>query len=359
MGREALRPAGNNMRIGIYTHYAQCDAAYFALRLADFLRKHDIAYSIYSDSPPAKLRATHDNIVTHKRACKYTQWARQCSVIVWTQTPKLEQLAYAKRLGIVTVVVPMWQDIVRPFRKALKNADHVIALTTDCRELFATIYKLKTVTLIPFDVGLPVIKKTKAVSDRQVKIFLPWFDRNARCANSQFLNLIGYLLPKMPDAQLTVAITSCRFAPGVAKFFQKLGQKTGGRVKLVRNVPLKNRPALYTDHDLTLFPAECDNYGICGLTSINCGTPVLAFNLSPQSDYIYPDTNGALVKTQVDYDDNGVPHAAPDYESLVTTLQTFIAEPWHIDNLNKHINYNLAARRKSFELGWQTILRIV
>jgi hypothetical protein len=347
------------MRIGIYTHYAHCDAAYFALRLADFLRKNGAEYSIYSDSAPAKLRVSHDNCVVHKSVCKYTHWARSCSVIIWTHPPKLEQLNYAKRLGVMTVIVPMWQDLVRPFRKVLKNADHVIALTTECRELFSSIYKCKNVTLIPFDVGMPVIKKTKQVNERQVKILLPWFDRNARCANSQFLSLLGYLLPKMPDAHMTVAITSCRFAPGVAKFFQKLGQKTNGRVKLVRNVPLKNRPALYTEHDLTLFPAECDNYGICGLTSINCGTPILAFNLPPQSDYVYPSTNGVLVKTPIDYDDNGAPHAAPDYESLVTSLQALIAEPWHIDALNKQINYNLAARRKAFELGWQTILRLV
>jgi glycosyltransferase involved in cell wall biosynthesis len=353
------RPPDHNMRIGIYTHYAHCDEAYFTLRLVDLLRKNGADYSIYSDSVPAKLSAAQDNRVVHKRRCKYTHWARDCSTIIWTHTPKIEQLNYAKRLGITTLVVPMWQDLVRPFRKVLKNTDHVIALTTECRELFASVYKFKNVTLIPFDAGMPVVKKTKQVNERQVKIFLPWFDRNARCANSQFLNLLGYLLPKMPDARLTVAISSSRFAPGIAKFFQKLGQKTNGRVKLVRNIPLNKRPAVYTEHDLTIFPAECDNYGVCGLTSINCGTPVLAFNLSPQNDYIYPNTNGILVKTQIDFDDNGVPHAAPDYESLVTALQTLIAEPWHIDALNKQINYNLAARRKSFDLGWQTILRLV
>ena len=347
------------MRIGIYTHYAHCDAAYLSLRLAEFLRKQGVEYTIYSDTPPAKLFVAQDSSVVHKRVCKYTQWARQCSAIIWTHPPKLEQLNYAKKMNVLTVIAPMWQDLVRPFRKVMKNADHVIALTTECRELFASVYKFKNVTLIPFDVGLPVIKKTAAVNERRIKILLPWFDRNARCANSQFLALLGYLLPKMPDAELTVAITSCRFAPCVAKFFQKLGQKTDSRVKLVRNVPLKNRPAMYTEHDLTLLPAECDNYGVCGLTSINCGTPILSFNLSPQNDYVYPNTNGMLVKTTIDYDDNGVPHAAPDYEELVTALQAFIAEPWHIDDLNKKINYNLAARRKSFELGWQTILRLV
>jgi len=347
------------MRIGIYTHYAHCDEAYFALRLAGFLRTQGADCTLYSNTQPAKLKTEYDRSVVHKKKCSFTQWAKTCQIIIWTHPPKLDTLNYTKRVGVRTIIVPMWQELERPFKKVMNRADHVIAMNAEARELFAKIYKLKNVTFIPFDVGLPAIKKTKAINSRQIKIFLPWFDRNARCAHSQFLGLLGYLLERMPDAQLTVAITSSRFAPSIAKFFQTLGRKTHGRVKLVRNVQLSKRPAMYTAHDLTLFPAECDNYGLCSLTSISCGTPVLSFALSPQIDFVYQDANGVLVKTRVDYDDNGVPHAAPDYEKLVTVLQTMIAEPGHIDNLNKRVNYNLSTRSKSFELGWRTILRLV
>jgi glycosyltransferase involved in cell wall biosynthesis len=162
----------------------------------------------------------------------------------------------------------------------------------------------------------------------------------------------------MPEAHLTVCISSSKFSPAVAKFFQRLGQKTK-RVKVLRGVPFSRRPAIFAEHDLTVFPAECDNFGACNLMSINCGTPVLTFAVSPQTDFVYPDANGALVKTKIDFDENGVPHAAPDYDRFAKVLQTLIAEPWHIDNMNKKINYNLNSRRKSFELGWQSILRLV
>jgi hypothetical protein len=301
----------------------------------------------------------HDGVVCHKKKRRYSSWAKDYTTIIWTHPPKMDTLNYTKRLGIRTIIVPMWQDLVRPFRKVMQRVDHVIAMTAEARELFGKIYKIKHVTMIPFDTGLPVVKKTKSVNHKQIKVFLPWFDRNARCANSQFLAFVSYIFERMPEAQLTVAITSSRFAPSVAKFFQRLSRRTNGRVKLIRNTPLSKRPAMYTAHDITLLPAECDNYGLCGLTSITCGTPVLSFALSPQVDFIYQDANGVLVKTRVDYDENGVPHAAPDYERLMTVLQTMIAEPIHIDNLNKRVNYNLAARRKSFDLGWQTLLKLV
>jgi hypothetical protein len=97
---------------------------------------------------------------------------------------------------------------------------------------------------------------------------------------------------------------------------------------------------------------------LCALTSLYCGTPVLSFALSPQLDFIHADSNGFIVKTQTDYDENGVPHAVPDYQKLMSVLQTMIAEPWHINNLNKKVNYNLVARKRAFEVGWQTILRM-
>lgn len=346
------------MSIGIYTHYAQCDQTYFALRLADFLQSRGVDFSIYTDNQPAKLKSQYDNRVIYKNRSKFTSWVKDKTAIVWTHIPRIEQINYAKRHNILAVLVPMWQELNPPFRKAAKHADHIVALSTECRELFHGVYKFRNVTLVPFDTGLPVMKKDGSINHRKIKLLLPWFDRNARCTQSVFLDHLAYLITHMPEAYLTVCISSSKFSPAIAKFFQRLGAKTG-RVTLRRNVFPAERPAIFAAHDLTVFPAECDNFGACNLMSINCGTPVLTFAVSPQTDFVYPDANGMLVKTKIDFDEHGVPHAAPDYEKFSTALQTLIAEPWHIDNMNKKINYNLNSRRKSFELGWQSILRLV
>ena len=346
------------MSIGIYTHYAQCDQAYLALRLADFLRDSGEPFSIYSDATPARLKTAYDNRVLCRKKIKYTEWAKKQSVIVWTHVPKTEQLTFAQRHGVFTILVPLWQDLTPPFKKSIKQADHVVALSTACRELYQSVYKFKQTSLIPFDTGLPPTKKETNVNAKKIRVFLPWFDRNARCTQAEFLARLEYLLLHMEEFYLSVAISSSKFSPAIAKFFRGIGNKTG-RVDVLRNVPVPARPPLYAAHDLTIFPAECDNYGFCGLTSIACGTPVLTFAVPPQTDFIYQDTNGVAVKTQVDYDENGVPHANPDYERYIATLQTLIAEPQHIDRMSKKINYNLNARRKAFEIGWQSILRLV
>lgn len=346
------------MSVGIYTHYAHCDQAYFAIRLANYLRDCGEDFSIYSDAPPAKLKMVYDNRVLHRKKKKYTEWARQHSAIVWTHVPKIEQVSFAQRHNILTVLVPMWQELNSPFKKTLKQADHVIALSTECRDLYQNLYKFRNTTMIPFDVGLPVTKKETLVDQKKIRVFLPWFDRNARCTQSEFLAHLGYLLPRMPEFHLSVAISSSKFAPAIAKFFNKLGQKTG-RVAVYRNVCVNARPAMYSAHDLTLFPAECDNYGLCNLMSITSGTPVLTLAVAPQTDFVYPESNGVAVKTQVDYDEYGVPHANPDYATYAEALQTLIDEPRYIDSMNKKVNYNLNSRRKSFEIGWQAILRLV
>lgn len=347
------------MSVGIYTHYAQCDQTYLAIRLADFLRSQGIDFSIYTDNQPSKLKVAYDNVVVYKNKQRYSDWVKKQQAVIWTHIPKIEQINIAKRHGITTVLAPMWQELNPPFRKAARQADHLVAMSTECRELFHGVYKFRNVTLIPFDAGLPPTKKDAEVNPRKVKLLLPWFDRNARCSQNYFLDQLAYLLAYMPEATLTVCISSSKFSPAIAKFFQRLGKKTDGRVVLKRNIPVTERPAIYAAHDLTVYPAECDNYGVCSLTSICCGTPVLTLAVSPQTDFIYPDANGVLVKTKIDYDENGVPHARPDYENFADALQTLIAEPKHIDAMNRKINYNLNSRRKSFELGWQTILRLV
>lgn len=329
------------------------------MRLADFLKSQHIEFTLYSKIKPAKLHAGYDNIVQHKQTMPYTRWLKSVSCVLWTHVPKNEQINCAKRQNAQTIVVPMWQDLMQPFRKVLRAADHVVALSSECRELFKSVYKFKNVTLIPFDTGLPIVKKSARASEKTVRIFLPWFDKNARCTHSDFLSCLGWLLERSPDAHLTVAISSSRFSPAIAKFFKLLGARTDNRVQVIRSVSLDERPSLYTAHDITLLPAECDNYGLCALTSVTCGTPVFTFAVPPQTDFIKSDANGFLVRAQVDYDENGVPHADPNYEKLMSAVQAIVAEPWHLDSLNKKTAYNLDARRKAYVVGWQTLLKLV
>ena len=346
------------MRVGIYTHYAYCDQAYYVVRLVDFLRNCGVEFSIYSDVPPGKLGIAYDAAVTHRGNIKFTDWAKKQNAVIWTLPPKLEQLKYVDKLGALTVIVPMWQELLPPFKKVFRAADKIVSACVESQELFRDVYKTKGAVLVPYDPGLPLTRKEQSTDARQVKIFLPWFDRNAKCANSDFLSSISYLFERMPDARLTVGIMSSRFSPNIAKFFATLNGRTNGRVTVLRNKQFTQRSAIYGLHDITLFPAECDNYGFCGLTSVNCGTPVVSFALSPQIDYIFPNENGVLVRTKTDYDENGVPHAVPDYTLMMQVLQVLIAEPAHIDAMNKKVSYNIFARRKSFDANWKHILGI-
>lgn len=344
------------MRVGIYTHYAHCDQAYLAVRLADYIRSQGLEFDIYSDCVPGKLGLAYDRAVAFRGNMDFTPWMKKQRVIIWTHVPAFDHLAFVKRHGLPAVIAPMWQELLPPFKKTLRNADAVVVFSNEQKELFHAVYKLRNVAVVPFDTGLPITRKETTVNEREVKLFMPWFDRNARCASSQLLTFLGYIVEHMHEAHLTVGITSSYFGPSIAKFFTGLGKKTNGRVKLLRGVPFAKRAPLYGQNDLTIWPAECENYGFCGLCSLAAGTPVLSFAAPPQIDFLIPDVNAALVKTRVDYDDNGVPHAVPNYEHMGAALQELIAEPKHIDRLQKKTNYNLNQRRVAFESGWRSVL---
>jgi len=342
------------MRVGIYTHYAHCDQAYLAARLGQLLLKVGADFSIYSDCAPAKLGLKFDAGITTRKNMRFTDWARDKSVIIWTHVPVAEQILWAKKRKIHTTIAPMWQELRPPFRKALNSAHCVVTMSAECQTLFSEIYKIKSAQLIPFDTGLPIVKKNKPIDPRNVKLFLPWFDRNARCAGGPLIDAIKFFIEHTEDARLDVAITTSQFSPSICKFFRNLGQKTG-RLGLIKRAPVPQRPELYAKADLTICPAECDNYGLCALTSITVGTPVLTTAVPPQIDFLHPDENAGLLLTKTDYDENGVIHAVPDYGQFIYLLQHLVHEPRYIQKMNQKTNYNLNSRRNAFEMGWMNV----
>ena len=345
------------MSVGIYTRYSHCDEAYLALRIASFLKEKGGDFSIYSSVAPVSFKTGYDACVTHKAVKRFTDWAAGKATIVWTHVPPAEQIMWARKKGAQTVLAPMWQDLQQPFRRAIRRADTVVALSKASRDLFRDVYKFKNVLFIPFDAGVPLVKKKKQVDPQKIKLVLPWFDRNARCAQISFLLQLERIVTLMPQAELTVCVTSSKFSPSISKFFKRLNNVTNGRVRVLRGVSFRERPLLFTSADLTVFPAECDNYGFIGLTSLNLGTPVVSFATPPQNEFIYSDINGVLVKTDIDYDENGVPHANPDYNNFAAVLQALIAEPEMLDKLNVRATHNLEARRRSFDLGWNLFFK--
>jgi hypothetical protein len=70
---------------------------------------------------------------------------------------------------------------------------------------------------------------------------------------------------------------------------------------------------------------------------------------------LFPDNNAVLVNTKIDYDENGVVHALPDYEQFVYVLQELVSEPRHIQKMNQKTAYNLATRKNAFEMSWTNI----
>lgn len=344
------------MRVGIYTHYAHCDQTYFAIRLADFLHARGIDFSIYSDNQPGKLKIPYDRAVVSRSARKYTEWAKTRNVIVWTHVPRVEQINFAKKFNCTTIIAPMWQELVTPYKKAMIAADSVVAMCTESATLFQEIFRIRHTSLIPFDTGLPITRKTTKVSAKAIKLFLPWFDRNARCATGDFLSSLIFILENMHEAHLTVGITTSKFSPAIVKFFDHAAKRCNGRIQIEKNKFVSKRASMYVNQDLTIWPGECDNFGLCPLTSITMGTPVLTLSVSPQTDFVAPETNGVLVKTRLDYDENGVVHAVPDYSKFAAVLQELVAEPKYIEELNSKTPYNLSIRRRAFEGGWAELM---
>ena len=75
------------------------------------------------------------------------------------------------------------------------------------------------------------------------------------------------------------------------------GKKWEGKVNFIGGVKQDQLPSFYTKAFLTLIPSREEGFGLVGLESMACGTPVLAHETGGLKEYIQDGVNGFLIKT--------------------------------------------------------------
>ena len=111
---------------------------------------------------------------------------------------------------------------------------------------------------------------------------------------------------------------------------------------------------LYGAHDLVLWPAEIEGFGLVGIESLYMGTPVIAYDMPPMSDIIIDGVNGMLVPCDTGGAPNGPMFAKPDAVQFIETAT--IAIDNRLVGMNKRTKLSRKTKRASFNKGWKKII---
>lgn len=333
--------------LGVCTRYCFHEATQVAVRLADWQADKGREATIKSVSRSSPDVSRWDEDVDRNAKRLFTDWARECSTIFWTHVPRAEQITWCSRKGIKTAVYPFANEISDHHKPVLRQADVVLCANAPFYEYVTKRLGVKDAVYLPYDNGLPFTRKHPKLKPNNVWVLLPIYDRESAKMERTALDLLGRLLAAREDVIASVMYNSSTIGSWGKKRCRVFQKDFGERIRILKGLSLEQRPLIFRDHDLTMWPVHFDGMGITPLMSLTMGTPVVTFNL-PVYTELLNKKNSVPVPCPGSYNQVGVPRLEPDYNIYERCLQNAAIDRKLLASLQQSSLNGLEARRSIF-----------
>lgn len=337
----------------ICTRYRKSDATISAIavasRLHDLARRHSIiSYDLRANT----VDATYDNKV---RASNFHAWLPKTSHIIWTAPVDNYFIDTARREGIRSTLYTSW-DQVEPYdEKVIGDYTHVLVPTPYQAIKLRDHFKLRNIAVLPFDSGIPITSKPACDADGFIRLFISLYGSQLRRIDVSAIIMLANILRDTPNVAITIGC--CK---GLAKYtsqtLKDVQRKYPKRWNVLWDCPWASQVIEMGMHDLTVWPARWDGFGLVGISSLMMGTPVIAWNVIPMNEHLIAGRNAVLVETESEPNWLGMPLVQPDYNEFDRVLRWVLDRPEVLAELKRHTAEGLESRRDDFRKGWNAVL---
>lgn len=326
-------------RTGIVTRYTWHEATYVALRVADYLQRHACPVSLFPVGPSTKLGTGWDSQLCRHR---FVPWLETVDQVVTTHRLSREQMAWLTQQRKRVVAVPVWHELMLGDLPLFVNADCVLSPSKAQADWLWAGFG-KRATWLPWETGQPLT--SKMARPRPLRLLWPLYDGNARRTSVAYARAIGRVMQDHPEAKLTILADSATL-PGPLR--RQVRRMLSANVVLQRGAGLAAREMAYMQHDLTVWPTQAESFGLVGLTSIACGTPLLTVGVPPVDEICTAD-RGWAVPTAISYSPHSVPYAADGAMVFELELRKLLTVPERVWERQGTVLHGLPERRTLFE----------
>lgn len=336
--------------LGICTRYCYHEATQVAIRIAEWQQQRagDYEVTVFPTTDNNCIIDDYwDKEIKRNKSQLFTEWVQRCKTVLWTHVPTKEQLEWCKRRKITTLIYPLWHEISNKDRPALRNADWVLSPNTALSRLLGAKYNLRRCLVAPYDPGLPLTIKDERVKSSNVWVLFPMYDRESFKMEATSMEIAGRLLAARDEVVLTVLYTPSTMSSSAKKRMSQFRKYFGERFRTYKSLSMRQRPLLFRDHDITMWPVHYDSLGLTPLTSMAMGTPVVTFAVSPLTE-ITNKFNSVSVPCKGYYNRIGVPHVEPDYTLYERCLQNAVINRDYLSSLQQTVLTGLPVRGKVF-----------
>lgn len=288
-----------------------------------------------------------DEAVRRARQAPFTNWAADQDLILWTHCPHLEQLRWCNQQQLRTAIFCLWHELETNQAHAYREATFVLSPNRESAKLLQSRWRVGRSIFLPWEPGLPLVRKSNKRPPPGRRILLPLFDGVVRRIEMTSLDVLDRLLTVYQDTTLTVACSSSTLGYHAYHKLRQLICHHRDRVTIQRAVPPCKRPVLFQQHDLTFWPTQAENSGHWGLVSLSQGTPLACFGFSPLSEFV-TEENALLLRCCEDHNAMGVPVCQSNYQAFDELLLTSLKNPDYLRTLQQTVHVGLDERRATF-----------
>ncbi len=330
--------------IGIFTRYRKADSTLAALAVARALERKGIGVSIYGTEWRARsVDLVYDNKIHDG---KFFEWTKRLRHIIWLMPVDEYFIKVLKRRGVKNILYCSWLDITPFDQDVLPLYDQILMPSPIQVIRLRDKLSLDNVACMPYSPDLPITRPNQGKLSK-IRLFMSLYGSQLKRVDLESLEMLSRLCEDFKSLHVTVA---CSKGLGVhAKNKLRLyGRRYPIRWTNKHNLSWQDHNLLMGEHNLTVWPARSDGFGIMGTTSLHMGVPVVAWGISPISEVLSGGRNSMLVSCDGMYDWISTPTVTSDYTEYEKVLRWLLDKPQMIQELTKHTQEKMFSRVSEF-----------
>lgn len=339
----------SGFRLGFQAPYAQEEATWLCLRLAQLAESRGLAWSWFpSHKPVEAVHPAWDARIFAAPRCSFPAWLDRVSHVLWCDV-QLEKLAYAKSRGKHNTLLALWHQLKEVDFDAFSLFDRIVCPHAGVQALLAERGDWET-DCCPWDAGLPARPSRPLVTDDRVRCYFPLDTYDARHHAAVFFHAWEWLLDDYPEVRLTVSAWR-HWSRGAWEALWLLRKRHPTRVLVLKKPDLLTHWSQYDQHDWVFRPSLRVNTPHGAQEACSQRLPILVYDVPPATESVKHRENGWRIPCDVEKGRWGVPTGRPRVGPTHEALTQVAGNPKLLSSLQRYWPEDIELRGR-FEEFW-------